>query len=77
LALKGQFKEARAVNDSLNSVRDAFKKSKPKGKPQAHAKYWQELLGQHGGSVRRPLLQLTAEEKVMIKKAFESSGLRV
>ena len=63
LALDGKIKEANQVRDSLNPVREAIKKTKPKGKPQAHAKYWQELLGQHGGLVRRPLLQLTQEEK--------------
>ena len=49
LALDGKIKEANQVRDSLNPVREAIKKTKPKGKPQAHAKYWQELLGQHGG----------------------------
>ena len=29
----------------------------------AHGKYWQELLGQVGGAVRRPMLELTDEEK--------------
>jgi 4-hydroxy-tetrahydrodipicolinate synthase len=77
LAFNGNFTEAQKVNDSLDSVRKAFKASKPKGKPQAHAKYWQELLGQHGGRVRRPLLQLTQEEKDVIKKHFQESGLKI
>ncbi len=77
LALDGKIKEANQVRDSLNPVREAIKKTKPKGKPQAHAKYWQELLGQHGGLVRRPLLQLTQEEKEATKAAFLDCGLRL
>ena len=76
LAFKGDFAAAKKVNDSLDPVREAFKSSKPKGKPQAHAKYWQELLGQHGGPVRRPLLQLTPEEQETIQSAFKQSGLK-
>ena len=77
LALDGKIKEANQVRDSLNPVREAIKKTKPKGKPQAHAKYWQELLGQHGGLVRRPLLQLTQAEKEATKAAFLNCGLRL
>jgi 4-hydroxy-tetrahydrodipicolinate synthase len=54
-----------------------MRKSKPKGKPQAHSKYWQELLGQHGGLVRRPLLQLTDAEREATRQAFAESGLRL
>jgi 4-hydroxy-tetrahydrodipicolinate synthase len=77
LAFAGKFDEARRVRDSLNPVRDAIKHTKPKGKPQAHAKYWQELLGQHGGPVRRPLLQLTDAEREATQKAFVASGLKL
>ena len=77
LAFEGDFQGAKKVSDSLEPVRKAFKLSKPEGKPQAHAKYWQELLGQHGGKVRRPLLQLTQEEKEITKNAFESCGLKI
>jgi 4-hydroxy-tetrahydrodipicolinate synthase len=76
LAFAGKFEEARQVRDSLNPVREAIKHSKPKGKPQAHAKYWQELLGQHGGPVRRPLLQLTEAEREATRQAFAQCGLR-
>ena len=75
LAFEGKFDEAWAVRNSLEPVRSAFKNSRPAGKPQAHQKYWQQLLGQVGGPVRRPLLQLTDEEKESIKKAFDQSGL--
>jgi 4-hydroxy-tetrahydrodipicolinate synthase len=37
---------------SLQPVREALKRTRPGGKPQAHQKYWQELLGQVGGHVR-------------------------
>ncbi|MDX2485117.1 MAG: dihydrodipicolinate synthase family protein [Pseudodonghicola sp.] len=77
LAFQGKFKEARAVRDSLDPVRRAIKDTKPGGKPQAHGKYWQELLGQVGGPVREPLLQLTDAEKAATRAAFESCGLKL
>lgn len=76
LAFAGDHDAARAVSASLQPVRDAFRDSKPGGKPQAHGKYWQELLGQVGGPVRSPLLQLTEDEKAKTRAAFESCGLR-
>ena len=51
-------------------------RSKPTDKPQAFGKYWQELLGQVGGRVRPPMLELTDAEKATIREAFESCGLR-
>jgi len=75
LALSGEIEDARAIRDSLDPVRQALKTTRPGGKPQAHQKYWQELLGQAGGPVRRPLLQLTDEEKAATKAAFDSCGL--
>jgi 4-hydroxy-tetrahydrodipicolinate synthase len=80
LALAGKHEQARQVNASLQPVRDAIKASKPAGKPQAHGKYWQALAGQAGGDscgfVRRPLLNLTDEEKANIRSAFAASGLK-
>ena len=75
LAFAGDIAQARIVRDSLDPVRAAFKRSRPGGKPQAHAKYWMDLLGQVGGPVRRPMLQLTEAEKTMIRTAFNESGL--
>jgi 4-hydroxy-tetrahydrodipicolinate synthase len=77
LAFEGKNAEARVMRDSLEPARLAFKQSRPKGKPQAHSKYWLELLGQSGGPVRRPLLQLTEEEKQATREAFARSGLRL
>jgi 4-hydroxy-tetrahydrodipicolinate synthase len=77
LAFDGRFAEARAIRDSLDPVRDAFKRTKPADKPQAHGKYWQELLGQVGGPVRAPMLNLTDAEKAATRAAFEACGLRV
>lgn len=77
LAFAGKFEEARRVRDSLNPVRDAIKSTKPGGKPTAHGKYWQELLGQIGGRVRHPMLDLTEAEKVATRAAFESCGLKL
>ena len=74
-AFGGDIAKARAIRDSLDPVRAAFKASRPGGKPQAHAKYWMELLGQVGGPVRAPMLQLTDTEKSIIRAAFAQSGL--
>jgi 4-hydroxy-tetrahydrodipicolinate synthase len=52
-------------------------RSKPADKPQAFGKYWQDLLGQVGGRVRPPMLELTDEEKAAIRAAFESCGLQL
>lgn len=76
-AFAGDFKTARRIRDSLDPVRDAIKRTKPGGKPQAHGKYWQELLGQAGGPVRSPLLQLSQAEKEATRQAFETCGLKV
>jgi len=75
LAFDGAIDDARAVRDSLDPVRQALKQTRPGGKPQAHQKYWQELLGQAGGPVRAPMLQLTEEEKALTRVAFEACGL--
>ncbi len=77
LAMAGQVERARALRDSLEPVRAAMRRTRPGGKPQASQKYWQELLGQVGGPVRRPMLQLTAPERAAIRAAFEECGLGV
>ncbi len=77
LAFAGRVEEARKVRDSLEPVRRALKDTRPGGKPQAHQKYWQELLGQAGGPVRAPLLQLTDDEKSATRHAFKNCGLVV
>jgi 4-hydroxy-tetrahydrodipicolinate synthase len=77
LAFKGEIARARAVRDSLEPVREALRKTKPPEKPQAHQKYWQELLGQAGGPTRRPQINLTEAEEVATRAAFESCGLKL
>lgn len=74
-AWAGDAAAAKAISDSLAPVRKAFKSSRPAEKPHSHSKYWQELLGQRGGHVRRPMLELTPQEKTAIARAFEASGL--
>ena len=76
LAFAGKFEQARKIRDSLEPVRQALKATRPKGKPQAQQKYWQELLGQAGGTVRRPMLPLTTAERVTIRTAFDFCGLK-
>ncbi|MGH7073841.1 MAG: dihydrodipicolinate synthase family protein [Stellaceae bacterium] len=75
LAFRGEAAAARIVRDSLEPVRRALHDTRPPEKPQAHAKYWQELLGQAGGAVRSPMLPLSEEEKARIRAAFASCGL--
>jgi 4-hydroxy-tetrahydrodipicolinate synthase len=77
LAFKGEVAKAKAVRDSLNPVREAFKRTRPAEKPPAHSKCWQELLGQAGGRVRPPMLELTQAEREATRRAFESCGLKV
>lgn len=74
-AFAGNHARARAVRDSLEPVRAALRATRPGGKPQAAQKYWQELLGQTGGAVRRPMLPLTEGERAAIRSAFASCGL--
>jgi 4-hydroxy-tetrahydrodipicolinate synthase len=76
LAMRGEVAKAKAVRDSLNPVREALRRTKPPGKPHAHQKYWQTLLGQTGGRVRLPSLELTEAEKAATKAAFDGCGLK-
>jgi len=76
-AFAGNADEARAISASLNPVRDALARTQPAEKPHAHQKYWQELLGQVGGHVRFPLLELTDEEKAITSEAFDGCGLQL
>ena len=75
LAFAGKADDARAVWRSLQPVRQALAAAKPPGKPPAHGKYWQSLLGQVGGAVRFPMLELTEEEKAAMRAAFAGCGL--
>ncbi len=76
-AFEGRVEDARRISASLDPVRAALKGTRPPEKPHAHQKYWQELLGQIGGRVRAPLLELTDNEKRITREAFEQCGLRV
>ena len=76
-AFEGRVDEARAISRSLDPARAALMGTRPAEKPHAHQKYWQELLGQVGGRVRPPLLELTDDEKAVTKEAFDSCGLQV
>ena len=76
LAFAGKAEEARRIRDSLDPVRAALKNTRPAEKPHSHQKYWQELLGQSGGRVRPPLLELTEAERRATRAAFEACGLK-
>ena len=76
-AFAGRHDEAREISRSRDPVRDALMGTRPAEKPHSHQKYWQELLGQVGGRVRAPLLELTDTEKAATREAFEACGLRV
>ena len=75
-AFAGETVKARSISQSLDPVRHALKSTQPSGKPHAHQKYWQELLGQAGGPARPPMLNLTEIEKANIRAAFDNCGLR-
>lgn len=77
LAFAGRHAEAREVWQSLQPVRRALKSTRPAGKPHAQQKHWQQLLGQVGGAVRRPMLELTEAEKRAVETAFAECGLRL
>lgn len=77
LAMAGDVVAARRVRDSLDPVRRAIKAARPAGTPQAFQKYWADLLGQVGGPVRRPLLELTEAQRAQVRAAFATSGLAV
>ena len=77
LAFAGKVAEARVIRDSLDPVRKALSSTRPPEKPHAHPKYWQELLGQAGGPVRRPMLDLSEAEKTQTRAAFEACGLKL
>lgn len=77
LAFAGKAAEARAIRDSLDPVRHALKSTRPAEKPHSHQKYWQDLLGQTGGRVRPPCLELTEDEKRATRAAFEACGLKL
>jgi 4-hydroxy-tetrahydrodipicolinate synthase len=76
LAFAGDVAKAKIVRDSLEPVRKALASTRPPEKPHAHPKYWQDLLGQAGGPVRAPMLDLTESERKLTRAAFEACGLR-
>lgn len=76
-AFAGRFEEARAIRDLLEPVRRALRETRPAEKPHAHQKYWQTLLGQNGGRVRPPCLELTETEKAETRAAFDACGLNL
>ncbi len=69
-AFAGDHARARAISATLDPLRAALKRTRPGDKPQSAQKYWQDMLGQTGGAVRRPMLELTEAERAAIASAF-------
>ncbi len=76
-AFAGDVDRARAISASLDPVRRALRDTRPAEKPHAHQKYWQDLLGQTGGRVRPPCLELSDAEKAVTRAAFDACGLKL
>ncbi|MGX9964702.1 dihydrodipicolinate synthase family protein [Roseomonas sp. F4] len=76
-AFAGRAAEAKRISASLDPVRAALKATRPPGKPHAQQKAWMECLGQAGGPVRRPMLELTVAEREAVQRAFAASGLQL
>ena len=76
-AFCGRADAARQIRDSLEPVRHALRSTRPAEKPHAHQKYWQTMLGQTGGRVRPPCLELTSAEKAATQRALETCGLKL
>src|SRR5262249_2647527 len=77
LAFAGDVAKAKVVRDSLNPVPQAFRRTRPAEKPPSHSKCGQELLGQVGGRVRPPMLEMTQAEKDATRWAFDTCGLKL
>ena len=63
LALRGEVARARAVRDSLDPVREAFRRTRPAEKFHSHSKVLAGAAGPGGRGVRLPMLELSEAEK--------------
>ena len=75
--VQGRGRERESHSRQPQPVREAFRRPRPAEKPPSHSKYWQELLGQVGGRVRPPMLELTDAEKEATRRAFDNLRLEV
>jgi 4-hydroxy-tetrahydrodipicolinate synthase len=81
LALAGKFKEAAALRDGIQPLRDLNEKwlrepwLKHRIIPIHYLKAWSELLGMAGGHVRPPLPQVTEAERLEMRAELEQAGL--
>jgi 4-hydroxy-tetrahydrodipicolinate synthase len=80
-AQAGDYNRAIAIARSLNPVRSVASKWLPGyggagGRTPAHEqKYWMELIGMRGGTVRAPQTEMTAEQKQQMRAELEATGL--
>jgi 4-hydroxy-tetrahydrodipicolinate synthase len=77
LAFSGKTEQARQIRDSLEPARKAFARSRLGTGPTPATKVWQECLGQVGGRVRRPLLNLDSAERAQVEAEFRASGIQL
>jgi 4-hydroxy-tetrahydrodipicolinate synthase len=80
-ARAGDYKKAIEICASLTPLREVHARwvgsyGKPHGRtPSAEMKYWMELIGMPGGSVRSPCLEMTEENKAAMYADLKSTGL--
>ena len=76
----GHYNQAIEISRSLNPLRSVLSKWVPGygaagGRTPAHEqKYWMELIGMKGGTVRAPQTEMTAEQKQQMKSELEATG---
>ncbi len=79
--LEGDYNTAIEISRSLNPLRTVLSKWIPGyggagGRvPAAEQKFWMELLGMNGGPVRPPCIELTGEQRALMKADLERTGL--
>lgn len=82
LAMAGKSAEAKAKFDELEPLRDLWRRMYASLRdpqkalhPVPMIKYWMDLIGMSGGTVRPPMHPATQEQKTWLEHEIESSGL--
>ena len=79
-ALNGDLTEATRIAKSIQPLRELHAKWimgywNSGRMPIAEMKYWQELIGMHGGNTRPPVIPITEEKKKELKSDLIKTGL--